>query len=199
MINIEKIANLPPFTEFKKQYNLAFKYDQKNIEAMAISSFSKELNEVDSRFVNLKFIENKEFIFFSNFDSPKAIQFKSHEQVSLLFYWNSTNIQIRIKGVIKKISSAVSDKHFKERSNKKNALAISSNQSKKVNSYQDVVDSYNIVLNNNDLLKDRPDYWGGYGVEPYYFEFWEGDDSRLNKREAYINIDGSWIHSLLQP
>ena len=103
MINIEKIANLPPFTEFKKQYNLAFKYDQKNIEAMAISSFSKELNEVDSRFVNLKFIENKEFIFFSNFDSPKAIQFKSHEQVSLLFYWNSTNIQIRIKGVIKKI------------------------------------------------------------------------------------------------
>ena len=45
MINIEKIANLPPFTEFKKQYNLAFKYDQKNIEAMAISSFSKELND----------------------------------------------------------------------------------------------------------------------------------------------------------
>ena len=51
----------------------------------------------------------------------------------------------------------------------------------------------------NDDLKKCPDYWGGYSFTPYYFEFWEGHESRLNKREVYEKSDDSWKHLILQP
>ena len=51
----------------------------------------------------------------------------------------------------------------------------------------------------NDDLKKCPEYWGGYSFIPYYFEFWEGHHSRLNKRDIY-ELDGKdWTHSILQP
>ena len=51
----------------------------------------------------------------------------------------------------------------------------------------------------NDNLKDCPEYWGGYTFVPYYFEFWEGHESRLNKREVYEMRNGHWEHFILQP
>ena len=81
---------------------------------------------------------------------------------------------------------------------KKNALAISSNQSKPVSSYDQVHENYKKSLNNNNL-KECPEYWGGYSFTPYYFEFWEGHKSRLNKREVYEMKNNNWDHYILQP
>ena len=88
--------------------------------------------------------------------------------------------------------------YFQSRSPKKNALAISSNQSKPIDSYSQVKENYNKSLINDDLKK-CPDYWGGYSFIPYYFEFWEGHESRINKREVFDKIDGVWEKSFLQP
>ena len=51
------------------------------------------------------------------------------------------------------------------------------------------------------ILKNEkcPDYWGGYSFVPYYFEFWEGHQSRINKREVFEKIDNVWKHFILQP
>ena len=86
----------------------------------------------------------------------------------------------------------------KSRSIKKNALAISSNQSKKITSYQKIIDSYKTTLNNNNLLL-CPDYWGGFSFKPYSFEFWEGHNSRINKRELYELTEELWNYSILEP
>ena len=51
----------------------------------------------------------------------------------------------------------------------------------------------------NDDLKKCPQYWGGFSFTPYYFEFWEGHESRINKREVFNKIDGLWKQSYLQP
>ena len=59
-------------------------------------------------------------------------------------------------------------------------------------------ENYNKSLKNDDLKK-CPEFWGGYSFTPYYFEFWEGHESRLNKREAYEKSDDSWKHLILQP
>ena len=172
--------------------------DLKAIEAISISSYNKETKEVDSRYVNLKYISNDEFIFFSNYDSPKASAFNSHNQIAALLYWSSINVQIRMKAKIKKMSNDYNQRYFENRSKKKNALAISSNQSKPINSYKQVIENYNKSLN-NDNLKKCPEYWGAYSFTPYYFEFWEGHESRLNKREIFEEIDGCWRHSFVQP
>ena len=198
MIQFNNLNQEIPYQLLKKKYDEALNAAEKNIEAISISSFNKEINEVDSRYVNLKFISNDEFIFFSNYNSPKASAFNSNNQIAALMYWSSINVQIRMKAQIKKTPKEFNQKYFFERSKEKNALAISSKQSKKIDSYSQVIENYNRSIESNDLKK-CPEYWGGYSFIPYYFEFWEGHESRVNKREAFNNIDGIWKHSFLQP
>ena len=168
------------------------------VEAICISSYNKCNDEVDSRFVNLKYVDNDNFIFFTNYNSSKSEQFSSHNQIAATVFWDSINVQIRIKANIKKKSPTYNKQYFKSRSIKKNALAISSNQSKKITSYQKIIDSYKTTLNNNNLLL-CPDYWGGFSFKPYSFEFWEGHNSRINKRELYELTEELWNYSILEP
>ena len=198
MIQFNNLSKEMPYQLLKKKYDEALNAGQKVIEAISISSFNNETNEVDSRYVNLKFITNNEFIFFSNYNSPKATAFKAHNQIAALFYWSSTNTQIRIKGKIKKTSKEFNQEYFFSRSKEKNALAISSKQSEKIGSYEEVYKNYEITQKKADL-SICPDYWGGFSFIPYYFEFWEGHESRINKRLVFKKIDKEWDKVIIQP
>ena len=198
MIQFNNLNQETPYQLLKEKYDKALDAGQRGIEAISISSYNKEIAEVDSRYVNLKFITNDEFIFFSNYDSPKASSFISHDQIAVLVYWPSINVQIRIKAKIKKTIKEYNKNYFFHRSEEKNALAISSNQSKPIDSYSQVKENYNKSLKNDDLKK-CPEFWGGYSFTPYYFEFWEGHESRINKREAFNMTDGVWRRLFLQP
>ena len=198
MIEINNLNQEDPYLIFKEKYEQALNAGQKAIEAISISSFNMEMVEVDSRYVNLKYINKDEFIFFSNYNSPKASAFNSHDQIAALLYWSRTNVQIRMKAKINKTSKEFNQKYFSDRSAEKNALAISSNQSKQIYSYSQVIENYNRSLKSDDLKK-CPEYWGGFSFIQYYFEFWEGHESRINKREIFNKIDGIWKHSFIQP
>lgn len=198
MIIFKNILNQSPYIAFKEYYNLAVSSEQPSIEAMCISSFCAKNNFVNARFVNLKFIQRDKFIFFTNYDSPKSNEFDSHDQIAATFFWNKINVQIRILGNITKTGRDFNKNYFKTRALSKNALAISSKQSQKIKTYEDVKNNYNDVVNNNDLTK-CPNYWGGFGFKPYYFEFWEGHQSRLNKRVKYNLSNKKWVKSFLQP
>ena len=76
--------------------------------------------------------------------------------------------------------------------------AISSDQSQKISSYDEVVERYNIVQKSKDLTK-CPEAWGGFSFTPHYFEFWEGHQSRLNKRKVFIKRDNFWENFIIQP
>ena len=102
MINIDKMSITEPYNMFRKYYEEARDKEQKIIEAISISSYDKKNNIVDSRFVNLKYVIDDEWIFFSNYNSPKSKQFESHDQISAVIYWNSINVQIRMKAKIQK-------------------------------------------------------------------------------------------------
>ena len=102
--------------------------------------------------------------------------------------------------MISKITSlkSFSDKHFKNRQESKNALAISSDQSQPIESYKLVESKFSSVLekNNNTV---RPSYWGGYEFTPYYFEFWEGQENRVNRRQVYTLDKDVWNKYFIQP
>ena len=199
MINFFDIENTKPFKILISSYQKAYTENQKNIEALCLSSYNASKKEISSRYVNLKYIKENKFFFFSNYNSPKAIDFLSHDQVAANIYWNSINFQIRIKGIIKNASTEESDNHFKSRSIEKNALAISSNQSKPINSIEDVKLNYQDTLNAISKNVIRPKYWGGFFIEPYYFEFWKGNPNRLNERDEYTLLDNVWVHQTLEP
>ncbi|MDC3113769.1 pyridoxamine 5'-phosphate oxidase family protein [Gammaproteobacteria bacterium] len=198
MILFLNASSEAPYQEFKKKYEEAISKGQPYIEAISISSYCNKKNEVDSRFVNLKFLDKDEFIFFSNYESAKASQFESHDQISALIHWSKTNTQVRMKAKIKKISKEYSQNYFINRAPEKNALSISSDQSKKIKSYNHVINKYKKVLASQDLKK-CPDYWGGFSFVPYYFEFWEGNESRINKREVFVKKANKWSTYFLEP
>ena len=198
MITFDNISNETPYLILKEKYDECSNANQQNIEAISISSYSNETNEVNSRFVNLKFIREREFIFFTNYQSLKSQDFASHDQITALMFWNVKNFQIRIKANIKKTTTTFNKEYFKNRDVRKNALAISSYQSSKIDSYEMVKKNYEQSLE-LDNLKKCPKNWGGYSFTPYYFEFWEGRESRLNKRDAYELKSNKWEHSILQP
>jgi len=197
MIQFNNISQETPYLVFKDKYEDSLKAKQKNIEAISISSYSSSRNEVNARFVNLKFVNNKDFIFFSNYKSPKSQEFNQHNQIIGLLYWSNTNTQIRMKAIIKQTSLEFNKNYFAQRDRKKNALAIASDQSSPITSYEALQKNYELSLKNSNLT-ECPEYWGGYSFTPYYFEFWEGHESRINKREAYELQNGNWIHSILQ-
>ena len=199
MINIDKMNIAEPYNIFRKYYEEAKNKEQKIIEAISISSYDKKNNIVDSRFVNLKYVINDEWIFFSNYNSPKSKQFESHDQISAVIYWNSINVQIRMKAKIQKTNLEFSNEHFQSRDMTKNLLAILSKQSKSMPSYDDFLKNYEKELSLKSKNSTRPEYWGGFSFYPYYFEFWEGHNSRVNKRKFYELKNQEWKSGFLQP
>lgn len=198
MISFQNIKKELPFKIFYKNYQRALEAKQKNIEAIAISSFNKITNEVDSRFVNLKYVNEDKFIFFSNYNSPKSLAFDSNNQISGLIFWPSINLQIRLKAKIKKTSRRFNQNYFQTRLIDKNALAISSRQSQIIKSFDLVKENYKKIKKTEDLLK-CPKYWGGFAFKPYEIEFWEGNKYRLNRRDCYKRKGKVWHHSILEP
>ena len=137
-------------------------------------------------------------LFFTNYLSPKAADFNEHPQVSLSFFWDTTNTQVRIKAKIEKTSFDYNNQYFKARSKEKNILAICSNQSSEIDSYDLVKKKYDKTLKEKKI-ENCPDYWGGYACTPYYFEFWTGHRHRINFREAYSKNGYKWKKAILEP
>ncbi len=198
MIEFQNINKEEPYINLYEFYKLALNNNQDVIEAFLVSSYCEDKKESDARFVNLKFVNKNEFIFFSNYDSPKSKQFKKNNNIACVIYWSSINLQIRMKGSIRKTNVKFNNKYFKNRSIDKNALAHSSNQSMKVSSYEKVIENFeNAKINKN--LKECPSHWGGFSFVPHYFEFWEGNENRVNKRTVYKKEENIWKKYYLQP
>ena len=199
MIEIISKIHDKPYIKFYKYLDMAAKSKQNAIEAIAVSSYDTNYSEVDSRYVNLKFIDEDKWTFFTNYNSKKAKQFENFNQISSILYWDNINLQIRMKAKIYKCSNEVSNTHYRRRDKMKNALARSSKQSFKVASYEKVIENYKKELDIDSMNGKRPAYWGGYYFTPYYFEFWEGNISRINKRKVYCRKNQTWDEFYLEP
>lgn len=198
MILFRNNSDEEPFIKLRESYLEALSKKQFAPEAVSISSYDSNKKEVNSRFVNLKIVDGKDFIFFTNYESNKSDEFKSHKQISALLYWDKINLQIRMKANIKKTSRKFNQEYFFSRSPEKNALAISSRQSSVIKSFDEVKIKYQKALKEEDLLQ-CPEYWGGYQFKPFQIEFWEGNEFRINKRDLYMQKGHRWNHTILEP
>ena len=77
--------------------------------------------------------------------------------------------------------------------------ALTSKQSETVDSYESFIDNYKRASRDISDTSSRPTYWGGYSFKPYYFEFWQGHDKRINKREVCSFKNDKWENYFLQP
>ena len=169
--------------------------------AMNLATYSQD-HGLSSRMVLLKGIDERGFVFYTNYDSRKAHDLADHSQAALCFWWGVLERQVRVEGEVVKISDQESDEYFHSRPRGSQIGAIASKQSEVMDSYQALRDQ---VANVEEKYKDlvvipRPGFWGGYRVIPNAIEFWQGRPSRLHDRLKYTRgANGDWVKERLSP
>lgn len=188
------------------QFQIWFEQSSTNVpewfepNAMTLST-STPGGDVTSRIVLLKGIEQKKFLFYTNYESAKGDQMRANPKVSLCFYWPHLQRQIRIEGTVEKVPREMSREYFHSRPRDSQLGAHVSQQSSVIAS-RDVLEKTMADLSAKYPEGTKiplPDNWGGYAVTPKTFEFWQGRTSRLHDRLVYEANGSDWTIKRLSP
>jgi pyridoxamine 5'-phosphate oxidase len=170
-----------------------------NANAMTLATIDKR-GRPAARIVLLKEIDDRGFVFFTNYDSRKGHDLASHPHAALVLYWESMHRQVRIEGSVERVTAAESDAYFASRPRGSQLGSIASPQSEPIANrkvLQDRVAAVAAAHGEGPLV--RPAYWGGYRVVPDAVELWQGQPSRLHDRVRYRLDKTGWIRERLAP
>lgn len=187
-----------PLKQFEKWFEEVLASGLEEPNAMVLSTVNE--GKPSARIVLLKDLDSG-FKFFTNYGSKKGQEMEENPQVALTFFWKELERQVRIEGLVEKVSADESDEYFKSRPRGSQIGAWVSHQSAAIAS-REVLEATNAELEARFEGKEiqRPDHWGGYRVIPTYIEFWQGRPSRLHDRLAYTKKeDNSWKIERLSP
>jgi pyridoxamine 5'-phosphate oxidase len=181
-----------PFELFEIWFNEAIKNEEKEPNALVLSTCNQNTLQPSSRIVYLKEIVENQFVFYTNYLSQKGRELVSNPNASMLFFWPGLQRQVRIEGQVSKIASQLSDAYFASRPRESQLGAWASAQSELLED-RSALESKFIEFESqfNDVIP-RPKHWGGYGLVPNIIEFWQGRPSRLHDRIVYEKVYVSW-------
>ncbi len=187
-----------PLVQFELWLKEAIGAEVHEPTAMVLSTVHN--NIPSSRVVLLKDLKEGGFVFFTNYESRKGLEMLENSHVALNFFWPELERQVRVIGIVKKSSKELSDIYFQSRPENSRVGAWSSPQSKGIPNrewLEDQEQAYSQKFMGKDI--PRPEYWGGYVVEPQQVEFWQGRASRLHDRIQYTKINDIWSLERLAP
>lgn len=189
-----------PIQQFEVWFEQALAAKVNEPNAMALSTINAN-GFPTSRIVLLKDIKPNGFNFFTNYHSHKGADILGSPKVSLLFFWEELQRQVRIVGLAEQVPGVESDEYFVSRPIGSQVGAWSSPQSEIIPN-RDFLDqrvqATQDKFEGQDVLP-RPDFWGGYIVQPLTIEFWQGRSSRLHDRIQYTLEDSGWVINRLAP
>jgi pyridoxamine 5'-phosphate oxidase len=152
------------------------------------------------RNVLLKGVDERGFVFFTNYRSRKAQELAETGRAGLLFTWRTLERQVRIDGAVERVSVAESDAYWDSRHVESRWAVYASRQSEVVDSRETLEAQFDAARTRYGQDTPRPDWWGGYRVIPDEIEFWQGRSHRLHDRLRYRKQpDGSWRRDRLAP
>lgn len=188
-----------PLTSFLDWYKEANIVEQ-NAQAMAVSSYDHEKNRPNTRYLLYKGISASKIIFYTNYLSPKAKELSNNPEIALAFYWHVSKKQVRIHGKISKMEREDSERYFHSRDRESQIASYLSHQSEVISDKAALIEKYQAT---KELFEGKPiplpEYWGGFLVEPYEYEFFLYGDNRLNDRFLYQLKNQKWEVNRLQP
>jgi pyridoxamine 5'-phosphate oxidase len=189
-----------PFQQFADWWQQAIESEIDEVNAMTLATASLE-GVPSARIVLLKGYDEKGFVFYTNYESAKGQELAENPRASLLFFWKELERQVRITGLVEKVSATESDEYFLSRPTGSQIGAWASPQSHIIENrswLENKVKELEAKFSTEKLA--RPSHWGGYRVKPVIIEFWQGRSSRLHDRIQYtLQENGSWKIERLAP
>jgi pyridoxamine 5'-phosphate oxidase len=189
-----------PVVQFEHWFRDACESIGTEPNAMSLATVD-ENNKPAVRTVLLKSFDEQGFVFFTNFESVKARHIDGNPEVALLFFWREFARQVSIRGTAEKIPMRETLKYFATRPRGSQIGAWISAQSS-------IISSRSLLEAKFEEMKRKfaekevplPSFWGGYRVEPFEMEFWQGRANRLHDRFLYVRRDdGTWTIERLAP
>jgi pyridoxamine 5'-phosphate oxidase len=189
-----------PISQFEVWLKQAIDADIQDPTAMTVATVNAN-GQPSQRIVLLKQVDQKGFVFFTNYESRKAKEIEANPLVSLHFPWHMLERQVKICGRAERVSTAESLKYFLSRPEESQLAAWASEQSRPVSSRQVLMQQFNAIKNKFSKGEiPLPDFWGGYRIVPSSIEFWQGGANRLHDRFEYQRQeDDSWQIERLAP
>lgn len=196
----EKVVSASPFEQFHRWFSDAQSGGVQEPNAMILATATPN-GLPSARTVLLKGMDERGFMFATNYESRKGQELITNPHAALLFFWGELERQIRIEGTVEKVSQDESNDYFQSRPRESRIGAWSSKQSRVVEGREKIEEEYRtmtVKFENQDI--PLPAFWGGFRVVPNMFEFWQGRSSRLHDRICYrLNENGVWLIERLYP
>jgi len=197
---LESDTACDPMQQFDHWWTQAVEAQIDEVNAMTLATASAD-GVPAARMVLLKGYDANGFVFYSNYHSQKGRELEENPRACLVFFWKELERQVRITGIVRKVTAEESDLYFNSRPENSRIGAVASPQS------EVIPDRDWLEKREEDVRKQhqqspvqRPPHWGGYRVMPVSFEFWQGRPSRLHDRLQYqLQEDGRWKLERLAP
>lgn len=197
---LEKDVVSNPIEQFSLWWDQVLKAEITEPNAMTLATASSD-SMPTARVVLLKGFDDSGFSFYTNYNSYKAKQLEENPKACLIFFWKELERQVRIIGLVEKLSDRDNDEYFNSRPEGSRIGAWTSPQSEVIENREWLDNRYTTLVNEMGGTEvKRPPHWGGYIVKPIIIEFWQGRPSRLHDRIQYtLQENGGWKIERLAP
>lgn len=188
-----------PFTQFQIWFEEVRQVVGHDPNAMTVATASAQ-GRPSARTLLLKGLDHG-FIFYTNYESPKAMDIAENPEIELLFYWPELERQVRVHGIAERLEPEVSDAYFRSRPRGSQIGATISPQSRVIASREELESAFaRFEAEHGADELPTPPHWGGYRVVPETVEFWQGRLNRLHDRLRYVHmLAGGWRVERLAP
>jgi len=189
----DNLENPPlcPLSLFSDWLDAAVRGQELESNALCLSTVGNS-GIPSSRIVYLKEMKEDTFIFYTNYNSKKGEELDQNPNATMLFFWPKLQRQVRITGLVSKISEQDSDAYFSSRPRNSQLGAWASHQSEILHNRAELLSRLTDLAAQFPSEVPRPAHWGGYALRPSEMEFWQGQPSRLHDRVVYERFSNSW-------
>ena len=191
-------ANRDPIRQFEAWFAQAVDAKLPEPNTMTLATVDSR-GHPSARIVLIKGVDERGFVFFTNYESRKGREIADNPRASLLFYWIELERQVRIEGTVVKTSADESDAYFASRPLGSRIGAWASEQSQVIESRTLLEAREREISARYGDNPPRPPHWGGYRLVPDAIEFWQGRPSRLHDRLLYTRNRDTWDIVRLSP
>lgn len=189
-----------PFIIARQWLDTAAKTEPNDPNAIALATVDAA-GLPNVRMVLLKDIEPDAFVFYTNYESAKAVEILQSGKAAFVLHWKSIARQIRVRGTVSKEDGPVADEYYRSRALKSRLGAWASRQSQPLASRASLMAQVAKITMQKGTDPDRPPYWGGFRIIPTEIEFWADGEFRLHDRFQWTrkNSENRWDIVRLSP